>query len=434
MIKDFKGQVKVSDIQAAFDEIVDRINAQIDIYNNAAGLGNIDYTKGSPKLSNAGYTLSIGGLKSVIDAYNGTLIGCKAYRLSDTSALISDGIYFKDGEVYRIDSTVITAEDDWDISDLYYDLDQQTVMFKDGSISSIIEVQTGWTQPTITSNTSCGVFTASYNSQDAFKCTTSEGYTFATAAAHYYGVGVTGTATLTWNLPQTIHCNTISFNLAQGIMLIDLPNATASLDAYVDDEVLSINWGANTITLDRDINKIQIKCTYNNIRALQYTISNLIITGNSNSYAYESGGVITPSDNIIKIAHLNWESGNLILNSIDGFQLEGFKGVKLVSQNRDVDGCGLNNWDTLDTSNSGKFVAYLSPYANFNQSMSGKNYFMGLHVTGCNWDSTGDGNQWERQHFVAAPTSLIYIPKGFTPTDSRIQYGSRNVFNSWLSY
>ena len=31
--KDFKGQVKISDVQKAFDNLVDRINNSIDTYN-----------------------------------------------------------------------------------------------------------------------------------------------------------------------------------------------------------------------------------------------------------------------------------------------------------------------------------------------------------------------------------------------------------------
>lgn len=106
-INDFRGQVKVADVQAAFDEIVGRINAIIDNYNGAQELENIDYTKGSPKLAAAGYTLTVGGLKSILNAYSDCIIGAKAYKVSDGEVLLSDGIYIHYGRPYRINSQIV---------------------------------------------------------------------------------------------------------------------------------------------------------------------------------------------------------------------------------------------------------------------------------------------------------------------------------------
>lgn len=425
MIKDFKGQVKVADIQAAFDEIVNRINKQVDIYNDAAGLSDIDYTKGSPKLSNAGYTLSVGGLKSVIDAYNGTLIGCRAYRLSDTSVLVSDGLYFKDGQVYRINSRVVAGESEWDLSDLYYDIDNDTVMFKNGSTSDVVEVETGWTQPTINSNTDCGVFTASVNSQDAYKCTGSGWQCL-------FNVGFNDTTfnrteNVTWNLPKTVKNSTISFHV-EGFLFnsrieVVVDGITEHSESFADWQSIDRNI---TLTLDRDVNSIKINIHMEGV--LSYPlISNLLVTGNSNSYAIETGGVITPSDNIIKIAHLNWESENLVLNSIEGFQLENVKDVKLVSQNREIDPHGGGSYEPWNNSTSGKFVAYTSTFFNGNSTFGGTTTFMGLQLTG----GYGDGGSG-RNHYSVTALSLIYIPKGFTPTDSKTGYSGRNVFSSKL--
>lgn len=421
MIKDFMGQVKVADIQSAFDEIVERINRQVDIYNDAAGYSDIDYTKGSPKLSNVGYTLSIGGLKSVINAYNNTLIGCKAYKLNDTAVLVSSGLYFKNGQIYRINSRVISGQEGWDLSDLYYDIDNDVVMFKDGTEGSIVDVQTGWTQPTINSNTLCGIFTANYNSQDAYKITTSEGFN-----ASWQGSGEFAYPSVTWNFPKSIKISNISLNVSDTVFL---GNATIVVLCDQEEVYRGAAGQLNLNLSNRNTQSITVLAQISdNSLGFSVNFKNLIITGLSNSYAIDAGGVITPSDNIIKICHLNWSSNELILNSIEGFQLEGNKGVALVSQNRGISQAGMNDWDNLDTSSSGKFVAYLSPFSNANMSYSGHNIFMGLHVTG----AEASNNNYQRMHYVSAPISLIYIPKGATIIDSRIMYGSRNVFNSEL--
>ena len=82
-IKDFRGQVKVSDVQNAFDEIVNRINSKVDVYNSFFDLQDYDLTKGSPLLGASGYTLSVGGLKSVLNSYANTVIGCRTWKIDD---------------------------------------------------------------------------------------------------------------------------------------------------------------------------------------------------------------------------------------------------------------------------------------------------------------------------------------------------------------
>ena len=70
-MKDFKGLVKISDVQNAFDEIVGNINDMVDTYNASAKVLNIDYNKGSAEPGASGYTLSVGGLKRIIQTYQG---------------------------------------------------------------------------------------------------------------------------------------------------------------------------------------------------------------------------------------------------------------------------------------------------------------------------------------------------------------------------
>lgn len=106
-IKDFRGQVKVSDVQNAFDEIVNRINSKVDVYNSFFDLQDYDLTKGSPLLGAPGYTLSVGGLKSVLNSYANTVIGCRTFRIDDETLLVSDGFCITPDKVYRINSQIM---------------------------------------------------------------------------------------------------------------------------------------------------------------------------------------------------------------------------------------------------------------------------------------------------------------------------------------
>lgn len=106
----FKGQVKKSDVQAAFDSFVTKINDIVTTYNTTdTVLDNIDLTVGGETLGAAGYTLTVGGIKQVLSAYNGTLLGCRAFRISSTKVVVTDGLYITTGKPIRINSQVLTG-------------------------------------------------------------------------------------------------------------------------------------------------------------------------------------------------------------------------------------------------------------------------------------------------------------------------------------
>lgn len=146
MIKDFRGQVKVADVQAAFDEITGRINSMIDIYNRAQNVGEIDYTKGSPTLGASDYTLSVGGLKAVLNAYNGSTIGCKVYKVSTDKVIVSDGITIHNYKPYRIKSTIKTKKSSGTVPNV-------TASSSNSSYSYINLENQNWYRPFILSKT-----------------------------------------------------------------------------------------------------------------------------------------------------------------------------------------------------------------------------------------------------------------------------------------
>lgn len=101
MVHVFKGQVKIEDVQNEFTYLIDTINGLIDKYNLALEALKYDIDRGSAVLSPEGYSLSVGGLKSVINAYNGYVLGCKVFRI-DGSYFCTSGIKFKDGKVIKL--------------------------------------------------------------------------------------------------------------------------------------------------------------------------------------------------------------------------------------------------------------------------------------------------------------------------------------------
>jgi hypothetical protein len=106
--KDFKGQVKISEVKACLDDLVNNTNKQIDLYNTSDYVQDINYNIGAPDLAPLNYTLSVGGLKKFLNAYNGCVIGCKAFNIGDQYA-VSDGIMFLQDGCHRIPAQIIPS-------------------------------------------------------------------------------------------------------------------------------------------------------------------------------------------------------------------------------------------------------------------------------------------------------------------------------------
>ena len=87
----FRGQVKVSDVQAAFDDFLNRINTMVSTFNaTETAISSIDLTVGGPTLAAGGYCLTVGGIKQLLDAYDGCLIGCRAFRIDSNHIAVTD--------------------------------------------------------------------------------------------------------------------------------------------------------------------------------------------------------------------------------------------------------------------------------------------------------------------------------------------------------
>lgn len=103
----FSGQVKIADVQAALDYVVNSVNTSIDTYNTEVGNLNIDATKTNNILSGTSKVLSLAGLERMIDSYGDKLVNSIVIHDSETNNLcIIAGSYFRkknDGNYERID-------------------------------------------------------------------------------------------------------------------------------------------------------------------------------------------------------------------------------------------------------------------------------------------------------------------------------------------
>lgn len=117
MVKNFKGVVKVADVQAEFDNLLSAINNKIDTYNSSLDIGDVDYNNGGSDLAAYGYTLSVGGLKKILEAYNGSILGANVLRVSNNQYAISEGLYITNEGVKRLPSQTLSGSG----NEVYFD-------------------------------------------------------------------------------------------------------------------------------------------------------------------------------------------------------------------------------------------------------------------------------------------------------------------------
>ena len=103
----FKGQVKIEDVKNEFDYLINSINALIDKYNTAANALNFTVNTGAPVLAPEGYTLSVGGLKKIVDVYNGCTIGSHIFK-AGSKYVVTAGVAFRDGKIIKLPQGVVT--------------------------------------------------------------------------------------------------------------------------------------------------------------------------------------------------------------------------------------------------------------------------------------------------------------------------------------
>ena len=112
MAKRFAGQVKASDIREEFERFSTYINEMIDKYNSLIDTQDHDYTKGNSSLGAYGYSLSVGGLKLLLNKANDYVVGCKVFKISESKGITTPGIYINNDGGHYIPSQEIDIGDD----------------------------------------------------------------------------------------------------------------------------------------------------------------------------------------------------------------------------------------------------------------------------------------------------------------------------------
>lgn len=142
--KIFKGQVKISDVQAAFDDIIGRVNTLVDAYNDSIIAQDINYALGGSTLAPAGYTLTVGGLRQFCQACDGFVIGAKPFKISDTSLKMTTGSLVTKHGIYSLPDSVVNIPTSTSMRTLYFNIETGLYQWTGaGTVSETVEVQRG---------------------------------------------------------------------------------------------------------------------------------------------------------------------------------------------------------------------------------------------------------------------------------------------------
>lgn len=106
MVYNFKGQVKVADVQKAFDDMIAKINVFRQRYEDALNSANYTLDTGVNTLAPNRYTLSVGGLKQIISDMQGQVVGCRVFKSGNTY-FIGEGLVFTGGQVKHISQATL---------------------------------------------------------------------------------------------------------------------------------------------------------------------------------------------------------------------------------------------------------------------------------------------------------------------------------------
>lgn len=340
MVRNFRGQVRIEDVQNEFDSLVTDINSLVDEYNSADKVKDIDYSKGGKNLGNSGYCLTVGGLKQFLSIMNGTVYGCRPFKDTDNSIITTSGVYISEKGIEQIPKYRLEGKG----SSLYYNYDDKILEYgQDGE-----PVYSEFTIPQYTSSNTWGNMICNYQSSEAYKARRDDSQYFWITAL--YGQKISeNTAktkypiTWTWNLGNTLKAESNKLTLT----LYFQPATQMSLDAWKQMISMGLLWvncavqanGKNltgtysiktsgtvdfnfTIPNGLEINTIKIYPQCSGLVNMDSTdrawskvgIKNVKITGTTKTAQYYTDG----GGRGIKICDLNWNRDNtLTIDSIN---------------------------------------------------------------------------------------------------------------------
>lgn len=317
--KNFKGIVKISDVQTEFDNLILTINDAVDAYNNIEELQGIDYTKAGSTLAPLGYTLTVGGLKQFMQIYDGIAIGVRVFKTGNNQCKPTAGLLIAKDKFYRIPDEVVSGYGTM----LFYDPKKHQCQ-----IGGATKVFKDLTQPDIKSNNTWGSFSASMSSGSAWKSTKTLDLSNISSLNNVWdGIRFTTNTdnvnTLTWRFPSTIKLTNIGFTIYSAAYSPMARSFSVEIKSTSNNATLAKYDGRNGLTGDWNIPINNVNCN-----GIQILIKGAVNTASGGAWlgnlkiqgqVEQWQGSDEVGDGLYKIADLNWEktsSDKLWLNDL----------------------------------------------------------------------------------------------------------------------
>lgn len=418
MVKQFRGQVKISDVQEEFDNITKCINSMVDAYNASLSVQDIDYSIAAESLAPSGYCLTVGGLKQLIKAYNGSVIGCKAYKLSDNQVKVTNGLLFYNGKIYRINDRIVATNNK---SILYYDTTYNRLTF--GASGGTSTSWKNYTIPEFTSSSSFGNIFANYNSGSAYKARRNNisawnnGWNLGNINAFASKMGAQGNwakaRVLTWNFPSGVRITGGAKLQVQLAVSRKQQAVLTSVGVSINNGTIIsalVSWNGNigtaSWTFSNTTNISSIKLYVSNVGV--YTSGWDMYMGSINLNNVQKSTIISTGEKIgelVKIADLNMSRSSLkYVNSMLNTQVSGLTKYRY-TMNKKAYGrlTSIDKMETFNNSTQGNF--YIADMKWFERKKH-------IKLFGINVEVEPDmGNSDINTNRMYSP---LYIPKGLS--------------------
>lgn len=420
--KNFKGQVKISDVQECFDDLTNRINSLIDKYNASSYVTDINYNNVSSELAPVNYTLSVGGLKKILDSYDGCVLGTKVFRVSN-NLCITDGLLIRRNGCVHLPSAIIPKQGRY----LFYSPSLRQYKYPD----SYVYQTTDWTQPSITSNESWGSISANaiwvnnagttvgWNSipSDApqakpFNVTTSYGYGALGGTSAQQGIINKYQVNIGWEFPQSLLLTNVSFIVGYvsiaGTSGYTCTTSIRNSESGQWEQINSTHIGAKdlkdiNIPLENQVSanaiKINIVFDLNMNASFNTNVCNLRLQGKiiKKTIPGEAG---SGANDWTQICKLNYNRDVSMSNTFE-FTAGKIQNYSITSQSKNV---YLNTTETVNTTNGPQFVAGTSGSAKGSWKATAATLF-GIEVT----RATQPSKRNSGSYFIY---NKLLIPKG----------------------
>lgn len=431
MVKYFKGQVKVSDIQEAFDNILNTINSKITEYNNLVDSLDIDFNVGSEELGLLRHTLSVGGLKRVLDLYNGHILGAQLFRVSNNQYLVSEGLYIKDRQVLKLPSKVIVGTGDG----LYFDTENQDYTLNPESYQpgewQVVEVP--YTSPAISGSDTSSLGTITAPNMQVVRMdleTPVYPYTMFKNNQSDYALSPDGsTYTLTWQFTEPLALTSINLDYT------GYDRATLTITNLNDDVLAS---DSDTFGGDAQVKNVTLTFAdqatqYEGIKiklyspdrtsSIPYSAFYVFYLGNIqlNGKKIESSFIPTPGaqENLVKLCDINNNRISKLCNTQPVFN-EAIPDFIMKVESKAL-GSEVN--ETLDNSQKGQFIGGVA-------GRNGNMTLLGTQVSFHTWHGDSVDSYWE-------PFNYLFVPKGvanpYVWVGGEARFKSQKVWNYILT-